>query len=36
VLRDAGLEPLAAYAAPDGAPYALGSPRLLLVAERAG
>jgi SAM-dependent methyltransferase len=34
MLRDAGLEPLAAYAAPDGAPYALGSPRLILVAER--
>jgi len=34
MLREAGLEPVAAYSSPDGAPYALGSPRLLLVAER--
>ena len=36
MLRAAGLEPLAAYGDPDGAPYALGSPRLLVVAERVG
>ena len=36
MLRDAGLEPVATYGAADGTPYALGSPRLLVVAERAG
>jgi SAM-dependent methyltransferase len=34
MLRAAGLEPLAAYAAPDRTPYALGCPRLLVVARR--
>ena len=34
MLRDAGLDPVATYGAADGAPYALGSPRLLVVAER--
>lgn len=36
MLCDAGLEPVATYGAADGAPYALGSPRLLVVAERTG
>jgi SAM-dependent methyltransferase len=36
MLREAGLEPVATYGAADGTPYALGSPRLLVVAERTG
>jgi SAM-dependent methyltransferase len=34
LLREAGFEPLAMYSSADGAPYQLGSPRLLLVAQR--
>lgn len=36
MLRDAGLEPVAAYGGPDGAPYALGGPQLFVIAERTG
>jgi len=34
MLREAGFEPLAMYSSVDGAEYQLGSPRLLLVAQR--
>jgi len=34
MLRDADLEPVVAYSSPDGEPYALGSPRLLVVSQR--
>jgi SAM-dependent methyltransferase len=36
MLRDAGLEPVTTYGGPNGDPYVLGSPRLLVVAERRG
>src|SRR5262249_31635662 len=36
MLDAAGLAPRAAYGDLDGGPYALGSPRLLIVAERSG
>jgi cyclopropane fatty-acyl-phospholipid synthase-like methyltransferase len=36
MLRRAGLEPVAAFGDIDGAPYVLGSPRLISVARRVG
>lgn len=36
MLADASLRPLATYADAEGTPYALGSPQLYVVAERAG
>jgi len=36
MLRRAGLEPLAAFGDVEGAGYALGSPRFIALARRAG